>query len=142
MITTNLPNVRKELDAYKVKLVADVKATRDEMIVTAMDIIKPKISSKRAYTGRGANKKYLKTEAGAPPHKRTGNLFRSIKGKKWSKGTAVYGASVGPNRVFYAHILEHGAKNGSWRHAFMEPSYKEFAPIAESIIAKNLGRTV
>ena len=145
MIKTNIPFVTSQITAYQVKLAHSVKAARDEMSLTLTTIIKNEIKSKRAYTGRGASKKYEKVENGAPPHKRTGTLFRAIKGRKWNKGTEVYGARVGVARnkgAYYGVILESGAVNGSWRHAFIAPAFREFEPLVNPIIAKHIGRVV
>ena len=145
MIVTNIKSVMRQVDTYKLDLKVDIKATRDEMAATAMGIMKKTVSSKRAYTGRGATKKFMNTGVGVPPAKRTGLLFRTIKARKWNK-VDQYGASVGlPKRskAYYGKILEKGSKpggKGAHQHKWAEPSMRKFEPLSKAIIEKNLGR--
>ena len=142
MISTNLRQVIGEIDKYKLDVKANVKATRDEMAASALMLMKKQVSTRQGYTGRGAKKKYIPTAAGAPPAKQTGTLFRTIKARKWNKVES-YGANVGlmtRSKAYYGVILEAGSKTGKWRHQWAEPAFRQFQPIANSIIAKNLGR--
>lgn len=169
MIISNIPSVMRQVETYKIELKADVKLTRDEMAATALGIMKKTLSRKSAYTGRGANKKYVSTAAGAPPAKQSGLLFRSAKARKWNKEDK-YGAYVGlPKRspAFYGVILESSNRTGKGNafsgkrrasasgrasgkgaypqrapgvHKWAEPSFRQFQPLVNPIIEKNLGR--
>lgn len=123
MILNNIKSVMREVDAYKIELKGDIKLTRDEMASAALVIMKKTLSQRQSFTGRGANKKFIATASGAPPAKKSGTLFRSIKSRKWNKEDR-YGAYVGlPKRgknggygsAYYGVILESSnrAANGN-----------------------------
>jgi len=173
MIISNIPKVMRQVEIYKIELKADVKLTRDEMAATALGIMKKTLSRKSAYTGRGANKKYVSTAAGAPPAKQSGLLFRSVKARKWNKEDK-YGAYVGLPKTkrgygnaYYGVILESSNRTGKGNafsgkrrvlvggrvsgkgaypqrapgvHKWADPSFRQFQPLVNPIIDKNLGR--
>ena len=149
MITTNLKTIMREIDKYGAETIANTKLTRDELARTAQVIMKKEVSQKRSYTGRGANKKYIATKDGAPPAKRSGVLFRTIKSRKWNRGD-FYGAYVGlPKRskAFYGVILESSNRPGAGKypqrapgvHKWAEPAFREFEPLVNPIVQKNMG---
>ena len=126
VIVTNIKDVMRQVDNYKVELKADVKATRDEMAKVALAIMKKELSHRSGYTGRGATKKAKPTAEGEPPSKRTGLLFRSVKARKWNKEDR-YGAYVGLPKTkrgygeaYYGVILESSNRAASGS-AFVKP---------------------
>jgi hypothetical protein len=122
----------------------DVKVmqTRDEMMTALIQLSKEQVNTKRAKIGttKSGNPIYAKAIPGEPAHKRTGTLQRSISGTKGKEGFATYTAIVGP-QIIYGRRLELGG--GNWQSGvkfpYMSPAYEKFKPIAEEIIARNLG---
>jgi hypothetical protein len=77
---------------------------------------------------------------------RTGNLRRSIRGEKITKGFAKYEAIVGPT-IIYGRAVELGGNFAprSWKGTtamrgfpYMAPAFKKFQVLAPNIVRKNL----
>jgi hypothetical protein len=119
-----------------------VEKTRDEMMAALIQLSKEEVNTKRSRVGVTSSGKpiYEKGNPGEPAHKRTGTLQRSISGEKQRLGFASYGALVGP-QIIYGRRLELGG--GNWKsgvkYPYMQPAFEKFKPIANEIIARNLG---
>jgi hypothetical protein len=95
---------------------------------------------------QGRRPKGEKATAGQPPMNRTGNLRRSIRGEKITKGFAKYEAIVGPT-IIYGRAVELGGNFAprSWKGTtamrgfpYMAPAFKKFQVLAPNIVRKNL----
>ena len=108
------------------------RATRDEMMVTLIQLAKAEIVGKRP--------KGERTISGKPPMNRTGNLRRSIRGEKYNVGFAKYEAIVGPTMI-YGRAVEMGGAP-TWtrgqKFPYMSPAYAKFRLIAPRIVQKHM----
>ena len=111
---------------------------RDEMMMVLIQLSKEEIQGRRP--------KGEKATAGQPPMNRTGNLRRSIRGEKITKGFAKYEAIVGPT-IIYGRAVELGGNFAprSWKGTtamrgfpYMAPAFKKFQVLAPNIVRKNL----
>lgn len=142
-INTNLRLVRAEVTQYAMKMNTASAMARNELANTAMQMAKHEFLP--GSSGKG--KVYNPAEAGGLPHKRTGNLMRSIITKKTNAGFN-YQATVGPT-ADYARAVELGGKYSprSWRGTnaerlgfpYMKPAWHKFRLVAPTIIKKWLG---
>ena len=108
------------------------RATRDEMMVTLIQLAKAEIVGKRPKGERAIS--------GKPPMNRTGNLRRSIRGEKYNVGFAKYEAIVGPTMI-YGRAVEMGGAP-TWtrgqKFPYMSPAYAKFRLIAPRIVQKHM----
>jgi hypothetical protein len=108
------------------------RATRDEMMVTLIQLAKAEIVGKRP--------KGQRATSGQPPMNRTGNLRRSIRGEKYNVGFAKYEAIVGPTMI-YGRAVEMGGAP-TWtkgqKFPYMSPAYAKFRLIAPRIVQKHM----
>ena len=108
------------------------RATRDEMMVTLIQLAKAEIVGKRP--------KGQRATSGKPPMNRTGNLRRSIRGEKYNVGFAKYEAIVGPT-IIYGRAVEMGGAP-TWtrgqKFPYMSPAYAKFRLIAPRIVQKHM----
>ena len=133
MITSNIYSVKKALDQKLVEIDVGVMKARDEMMARLIQLSQEEIKGKRP--------KGQKATTGEPPMNRTGNLRRSITGKKAQEGFARYSAEVGPTTV-YARAVELGGAptwiNGE-HFPYMAPALQKFQREAMAIVRKYLG---
>lgn len=138
MITSNLKLVRDSVTKATKSIDEGARNARDEMMMTLIQLSKEEIKGRRA--------KGEKATAGEPPMNRTGNLRRSIRGEKITKGFAKYEAIVGPT-IIYGRAVELGGNFAprSWKGTsamrgfpYMAPAFKKFQVIAPAIVRKNL----
>ena len=133
MITSNIYSVKKALDQKLVEIDVGVMKARDEMMARLIQLSQEEIKGKRP--------KGQKATTGEPPMNRTGNLRRSITGKKAQEGFARYSAVVGPTTV-YARAVELGGAP-TWRNGehfpYMKPALQKFQREAMAIVRKYLG---
>ncbi len=108
------------------------RATRDEMMVTLIQLAKAEIVGRRPKGERAIS--------GQPPMNRTGNLRRSIRGEKYNVGFAKYEAIVGPTMI-YGRAVELGGAP-TWtkgqKFPYMSPAYAKFRLIAPRIVQKHM----
>jgi hypothetical protein len=108
------------------------RATRDEMMVTLIQLAKAEIVGRRPKGERATS--------GQPPMNRTGNLRRSIRGEKYNVGFAKYEAIVGPTMI-YGRAVEMGGAP-TWtkgqKFPYMSPAYAKFRLIAPRIVQKHM----
>ena len=108
------------------------RATRDEMMVTLIQLAKAEIVGRRPKGERATS--------GKPPMNRTGNLRRSIRGEKYNVGFAKYEAIVGPT-IIYGRAVEMGGAP-TWtrgqKFPYMSPAYAKFRLIAPRIVQKHM----
>ena len=78
MITSNLKLVREATKKAGKSIDDGARATRDEMMVTLIQLAKAEIVGRRPKGERATS--------GKPPMNRTGNLRRSIRGEKYNVG--------------------------------------------------------
>ena len=108
------------------------RATRDEMMVTLIQLAKAEIVGRRP--------KGQRDTSGKPPMNRTGNLRRSIRGEKYNVGFAKYEAIVGPTMI-YGRAVEMGGAP-TWtrgqKFPYMSPAYAKFRLIAPRIVQKHM----
>ena len=134
MITSNIYSVKKALDQKLVEIDVGVMKARDEMMARLIQLSQEEIKGKRP--------KGQKATTGEPPMNRTGNLRRSITGKKAQEGFASYSAVVGPTTV-YARAVELGGAptwiNGE-HFPYMKPALQKFQREAMAIVRKYLGQ--
>jgi hypothetical protein len=108
------------------------RATRDEMMVTLIQLAKAEIVGRRPKGERATS--------GKPPMNRTGNLRRSIRGEKYNVGFAKYEAIVGPTMI-YGRAVEMGGAP-TWtkgqKFPYMSPAYAKFRLIAPRIVQKHM----
>ena len=133
MITSNIYSVKKALDQKLVEIDVGVMKARDEMMARLIQLSQEEI--------KGERPKGQKATTGEPPMNRTGNLRRSITGKKAQEGFASYSAVVGPTTV-YARAVELGGAptwiNGE-HFPYMAPALQKFQREAMAIVRKYLG---
>jgi len=132
MITTDIGAVKKVIDRRIDSFDASVRAARDEMMARLIQLAQEEIKGKRP--------KGQKATSGEPPMNRTGNLRRSITGKKAREGFASYSAEVGPTTI-YSRAVELGGAP-TWTNGqhfpYMAPALKKFQREAMAIIRKHL----
>ena len=108
------------------------RATRDEMMVTLIQLAKAEIVGRRPKGERATS--------GKPPMNRTGNLRRSIRGEKYNVGFAKYEAIVGPTMI-YGRAVEMGGAP-TWtrgqKFPYMSPAYAKVRLIAPRIVQKHM----
>ena len=138
MITSNLKLVRESVTKATKSIDEGARNARDEMMMVLIQLSKEEIKGRRA--------KGEKATSGQPPMNRTGNLRRSIRGEKITKGFAKYEAIVGPT-IIYGRAVELGGNFAprSWKGTtamrgfpYMAPAFKKFQVIAPNIVRKNL----
>ena len=138
MITSNLKLVRESVTKATKSIDEGARNARDEMMMVLIQLSKEEIQGRRP--------KGEKATAGQPPMNRTGNLRRSIRGEKITKGFAKYEAIVGPT-IIYGRAVELGGNFAprSWKGTtamrgfpYMAPAFKKFQVIAPNIVRKNL----
>ena len=133
MITSNIYSVKKALDKKLVEVDTSVMKARDEMMARLIQLSMEEI--------KGQRPKGQKATTGEPPMNRTGNLRRSITGKKAREGFASYSAEVGPTTV-YSRAVELGGAP-TWRNGehfpYMKPALQKFQREAMAIVRKYLG---
>jgi len=133
MITTNIYTVKKAIDKKLTDVDVSVMKARDEMMSRLIQLAQEEIKGKRP--------KGQKATSGEPPMNRTGNLRRSITGKKAQEGFARYSAEVGPTMI-YSRAVELGGAP-TWTNGqhfpYMAPALKKFQREAMAIIRKYLG---
>lgn len=138
MITSNLKLVRESVTKATKSIDEGARNARDEMMMVLIQLSKEEIQGRRP--------KGEKATAGQPPMNRTGNLRRSIRGEKSSKGFAKYEAIVGPT-IIYGRAVELGGNFAprSWKGTtamrgfpYMAPAFKKFQVLAPNIVRKNL----
>ena len=133
MITSNIYSVKKALDKKLVEVDTSVMKARDEMMARLIQLSMEEI--------KGQRPKGQKATTGEPPMNRTGNLRRSITGKKAQEGFARYSAEVGPTTVYSRAVELGGAptwKNGE-HFPYMKPALQKFQREAMAIVRKYLG---
>ena len=132
MITSNLKLVREATKKAGKSIDDGARATRDEMMVTLIQLAKAEIVGKRP--------KGQRATSGQPPMNRTGNLRRSIRGEKYNVGFAKYEAIVGPTMI-YGRAVEMGGAP-TWtkgqKFPYMSPAYAKFRLIAPRIVQKHM----
>ena len=132
MITSNLKLVREATKKAGKSIDDGARATRDEMMVTLIQLAKAEIVGKRPKGERATS--------GKPPMNRTGNLRRSIRGEKYNVGFAKYEAIVGPTMI-YGRAVEMGGAP-TWtkgqKFPYMSPAYAKFRLIAPRIVQKHM----
>lgn len=132
MITSNLKLVREATKKAGKSIDDGARATRDEMMVTLIQLAKAEIVGKRP--------KGQQAISGQPPMNRTGNLRRSIRGEKYNVGFAKYEAIVGPTMI-YGRAVEMGGAP-TWtrgqKFPYMSPAYAKFRLIAPRIVQKHM----
>ena len=132
MITSNLKLVREATKKAGKSIDDGARATRDEMMVTLIQLAKAEIVGKRPKGERATS--------GKPPMNRTGNLRRSIRGEKYNVGFAKYEAIVGPT-IIYGRAVELGGAP-TWtrgqKFPYMSPAYAKFRLIAPRIVQKHM----
>lgn len=138
MITSNLKLVRDSVTKATKSIDEGARNARDEMMTALIQLSKEEIQGRRP--------KGEKATAGQPPMNRTGNLRRSIRGVKITKGFAKYEAIVGPT-IIYGRAVELGGNFAprSWKGTtamrgfpYMAPAFKKFQVLAPNIVRKNL----
>ncbi len=138
MITSNLKLVRESVTKATKSIDEGARNARDEMMMVLIQLSKEEIQGRRP--------KGEKATAGQPPMNRTGNLRRSIRGEKITKGFAKYEAIVGPT-IIYGRAVELGGNFAprSWKGTtamrgfpYMAPAFKKFQVLAPNIVRKNL----
>ena len=138
MITSNLKLVRESVTKATKSIDEGARNARDEMMITLIQLSKEEIQGRRP---QGE-----KATAGLPPMNRTGNLRRSIRGEKITKGFGKYEAIVGPT-IIYGRAVELGGNYApsSWKGTsamrgfpYMAPAFKKFQVIAPAIVRKHL----
>lgn len=138
MITSNLKLVRESVTKATKSIDEGARNARDEMMMVLIQLSKEEIQGRRA--------KGEKATSGIPPMNRTGNLRRSIRGEKITKGFAKYEAIVGPT-IIYGRAVELGGNFAprSWKGTtamrgfpYMAPAFKKFQVLAPNIVRKNL----
>lgn len=138
MITSNLKLVRESVTKATKSIDEGARNARDEMMMVLIQLSKEEIKGRRA--------KGEKATSGQPPMNRTGNLRRSIRGEKITKGFAKYEAIVGPT-IIYGRAVELGGNFAprSWKGTtamrgfpYMAPAFKKFQVVAPNIVRKNL----
>ncbi len=138
MITSNLKLVRESVTKATKSIDEGARNARDEMMMALIQLSKEEIQGRRP--------KGEKATAGQPPMNRTGNLRRSIRGEKITKGFAKYEAIVGPT-IIYGRAVELGGNFAprSWKGTtamrgfpYMAPAFKKFQVLAPNIVRKNL----
>jgi len=133
MITTNIYTVKKAIDKKLTDVDVSVMKARDEMMARLIQLSQEEIKGRRP--------KGQKATSGEPPMNRTGNLRRSITGKKAQEGFARYSAIVGPTTVYSRAVELGGAptwKNGE-HFPYMKPALQKFQREAMAIVRKYLG---
>jgi hypothetical protein len=132
MITSNLKLVREATKKAGKSIDDGARATRDEMMVTLIQLAKAEIVGRRPKGERATS--------GKPPMNRTGNLRRSIRGEKYNVGFAKYEAIVGPTMI-YGRAVEMGGAP-TWtkgqKFPYMSPAYAKFRLIAPRIVQKHM----
>ena len=132
MITSNLKLVKEATKKAGKSIDDGARATRDEMMVTLIQLAKAEIVGRRP--------KGQRATSGAPPMNRTGNLRRSIRGEKYNVGFAKYEAIVGPTMI-YGRAVEMGGAP-TWtkgqKFPYMSPAYAKFRLIAPRIVQKHM----
>jgi hypothetical protein len=132
VITSNLKLVREATKKAGKSIDDGARATRDEMMVTLIQLAKAEIVGKRP--------KGQQAISGQPPMNRTGNLRRSIRGEKYNVGFAKYEAIVGPTMI-YGRAVEMGGAP-TWtrgqKFPYMSPAYAKFRLIAPRIVQKHM----
>lgn len=132
MITSNLKLVKEATKKAGKSIDDGARATRDEMMVTLIQLAKAEIVGRRP--------KGQRATSGAPPMNRTGNLRRSIRGEKYDVGFAKYEAIVGPTMI-YGRAVEMGGAP-TWtkgqKFPYMSPAYAKFRLIAPRIVQKHM----
>lgn len=132
MITSNLKLVREATKKAGKSIDDGARATRDEMMVTLIQLAKAEIVGRRPKGERAIS--------GQPPMNRTGNLRRSIRGEKYNVGFAKYEAIVGPTMI-YGRAVEMGGAP-TWtkgqKFPYMSPAYAKFRLIAPRIVQKHM----
>jgi hypothetical protein len=138
VITSNLKLVRESVTKATKSIDEGARNARDEMMMVLIQLSKEEIQGRRP--------KGEKATAGQPPMNRTGNLRRSIRGEKITKGFAKYEAIVGPT-IIYGRAVELGGNFAprSWKGTtamrgfpYMAPAFKKFQVLAPNIVRKNL----
>jgi len=138
VITSNLKLVRDSVTKATKSIDEGARNARDEMMMTLIQLSKEEIQGRRP--------KGEKATAGQPPMNRTGNLRRSIRGEKITKGFGKYEAIVGPT-IIYGRAVELGGNFAprSWKGTsamrgfpYMAPAFKKFQVIAPAIVRKHL----
>jgi phage gpG-like protein len=132
VITSNLKLVREATKKAGKSIDDGARATRDEMMVTLIQLAKAEIVGRRPKGERATS--------GKPPMNRTGNLRRSIRGEKYNVGFAKYEAIVGPT-IIYGRAVEMGGAP-TWtrgqKFPYMSPAYAKFRLIAPRIVQKHM----
>jgi phage gpG-like protein len=132
VITSNLKLVREATKKAGKSIDDGARATRDEMMVTLIQLAKAEIVGRRPKGERATS--------GKPPMNRTGNLRRSIRGEKYNVGFAKYEAIVGPTMI-YGRAVEMGGAP-TWtrgqKFPYMSPAYAKFRLIAPRIVQKHM----
>jgi hypothetical protein len=132
VITSNLKLVREATKKAGKSIDDGARATRDEMMVTLIQLAKAEIVGRRPKGERATS--------GQPPMNRTGNLRRSIRGEKYNVGFAKYEAIVGPTMI-YGRAVEMGGAP-TWtkgqKFPYMSPAYAKFRLIAPRIVQKHM----
>ena len=133
MITTNIYTVKKAIDKKLTDVDVSVMKARDEMMARLIQLSQEEIKGRRP--------KGQKATSGEPPMNRTGNLRRSITGKKAQEGFARYSAEVGPTMI-YSRAVELGGAP-TWHDCqhfpYMKPALQKFQREAMAIVRKYLG---
>ena len=138
MITSNLKLVKEATKKAGKSIDDGARATRDEMMVTLIQLAKAEIVGRRP--------KGQRATSGKPPMNRTGNLRRSIKGEKYRIGFGSYGAIVGPT-IIYGRSVEVAGEYAppSWKgdarakgFPYMKPAFKRFKLVYASILRKHI----
>ena len=139
MIINNIGQVKRAITSQTHKIDEGARLARDEMMTTFIQLAQEEIKGQRAKIGS----KWEKATPGEPPKNRTGNLRRSIRGKKEREGFATYTAVVGPT-IIYGRSVEIGGQYAppTWRHnekfPYMRPAFDKFQRVVGSIIRKHL----
>jgi len=140
MIINNIGQVKRAITSQTHKIDEGARLARDEMMTTFIQLAQEEIKGQRAKIGS----KWEKATPGEPPKNRTGNLRRSIRGKKEREGFATYTAVVGPT-IIYGRSVEVGGQYAppTWRHnekfPYMQPAFNKFKSLIGTIVRKHLG---
>lgn len=125
-VTSNLKYIESSWEVATQKVETNSAKARDEMMETLVKLSRAQIKGQRP-PGQ-------KATAGQSPMNRTGNLRKSIKGKKSRQGYGRYTAEIGPN-VVYGVAVEWGREYAppSWHGTsamrgfpYMEPAFDKF----------------
>jgi hypothetical protein len=125
-VKSNLKYIEASWEKATQKVDTSSKQARDEMMAVLVELSKKQI--------KGTRPAGQKATAGQSPMNRTGNLRKSIRGKKTTIGFGRYSAEIGTD-IVYGLAVERGGKYAppSWAGTsamrgfpYMEPAFDKF----------------